>query len=193
MIIPLVGPSCAGKSLLLKNLSLVLPKLRPLESVTTRAKRPTDTVAGEYLFVSDIEFDEMLHRNEFLWVVHPHGLPYRYGTRKSAVIHALMQGTYAPILILEAVEKLFDFAAQQGKSKQVNPVYLHIEDEAELRRRFAERGDASKEDIEIRVKNATYENAHAKRLSAKLHYIDATQTPEQVLSDALTHVRLLEQ
>jgi len=190
MIIPLVGPSCAGKSLLLANLRRERPEIQPLESVTTRPRRPSDTTPGEYLFVDDEEFERLGVNGEFLWVVHPHNLPYRYGTRKKAVEDALDRGLYAPILILEAVEKLYAFAGEKGLRDGVCPIYLHIDDENELRRRFIERGDTDTADVERRVLNSRNENAQAQRVSG-MHRIDATQTPEQILKEALAFVRLL--
>lgn len=192
MILPLVGPSCAGKSLLLSNLRAARPEIQPLESVTTRARRPSDNIPGEYLFVDDREFDRLDSAGEFLWVVHPHGLPYRYGTRKKAVEVALARGLYAPVLILDAVKKLYDFAGGLGLRDGVRPLYLHIDDEDELRRRFQQRGDTDPADIERRVINSRSENAAAAAMPG-LHRIDATQTPEAILKQALSAIRLFEQ
>ncbi len=191
MIIPLVGPSCAGKSLLLRNLRAARPEIQPLESVTTRPRRPSDTILGEYLFVDDREFDRLDSNGEFLWVVHPHGLPYRYGTRNSAITNALSHGVYAPILLIEAVKKLYDFAGQQGLRDGIQPIYLYIDDEDELRRRFKERGDVDPADIERRVLNSRAENRNSVVVEG-MRRIDATQTPEQILKQALAHIRLFE-
>lgn len=191
-MIPLVGPSCAGKSLLLTNLRAARPEIQALESVTTRPRRATDTVPGEYLFVDDREFERLGQSGAFLWVVHPHNLPYRYGTRKAAVETALARGLYAPILIVEAVKKLYDYAGEKGLREGVRPIYLHIDNEDELRRRFKERGDTDAADIERRVLNSRAENRDAAALEG-MHRIDATQTPEQILEQALAYIRLLKQ
>lgn len=192
MIIPLVGPSCAGKSLLLSNLRKARGDIQVLESVTTRPRRPSDTTPGEYLFVSEPEFMRMSDAGEFLWVVHPHGNPHYYGTRKKILERSLERGLYAPILILEAVRMLYDFAGERGLPDGVRPIYLHIDDESELRRRFLERGDSDPADVERRVLNSRNENKEAQKLRG-MHRIDATQTPEQVLAEALAFIRLLEQ
>lgn len=192
MLVPLIGPSCAGKSLLLRNLRTARPELQPLESVTTRSRRESDTLPGEYLFVDEAKFDAMEAQGEFLWVVHPHNLPYRYGTRRSAVEYALRRGLFAPILIPEAVAMLYEFAAAQGLRDGVRPIFLSISDTNELRRRFKERGDADMAEVERRVLNAEHESRAARALGG-LHEIDATQAPEKVLKDALAHVRLFEE
>ncbi len=192
MIIPLVGPSCAGKSLLLANLRKERPEIQPLESVTTRERRPSDVIPGEYLFVDEKKFLGMDAAGEFLWVVHPHGNPHYYGTRKKVIENGLDHGLYAPILILEAVQKLRDFAGEKGMPGGVRPIYLHIDNEDELRRRFKERGDTDPADIERRVLNSRNENREAELISG-VHRIDATQTPEQVLKEALAFIRLLKQ
>jgi guanylate kinase len=192
MIIPIVGPSCAGKSLLLHNLRSARPEIQVLESVTTRPRRPSDTTPGEYLFVDEREFDRLDAAGEFLWVVHPHGLPYRYGTRKMMIAAGLGRGIYAPILVPEAIKKLYDFAHGSGLPEGVRPIYLHIEDEDELRRRFRQRGDNDTSEIERRVLNARYENMQAQNLGG-IHQIDATRTPEQILKEALAYIRFLEQ
>jgi guanylate kinase len=191
MLIPLVGPSCAGKSLLLSNLQAKRPEIQPLESVTTRPRRPSDTRPGEYLFVSDREFDQLEQSSQFLWVVHPHGLPYRYGTRKQVITDALTRGLYAPILVLDAVLLLYTYAGGLGQKDSVRPLYLHIADEDELRRRFVERGDSDPSDIGRRVLNSRAENDRAKIVPG-MHMLDATQSPEKVLADALAFIRLLE-
>lgn len=192
MIIPLVGPSCAGKSLLLANLRKARGDIQALESVTTRPRRPSDTIPGEYLFVSEPEFMRMADAGEFLWVVHPHGNPHYYGTRKKILERALERGLYAPILILEAVRMLYDFAGERGLPDGVRPIYLYIDDEQELRRRFIERGDTDLADVERRVLNSRNENKEAANLPG-MHRIDATKPPEQVLAEALAFIRLFEQ
>lgn len=59
-----------------------------------------------------------------------------------------------------------------------------INDEAELRRRFALRGDWQ-EDIERRINEYRSWNAEAQLLGVRMRFIDASQPPDDVQSAAL--------
>lgn len=185
MIITIAGPSGVGKTTLADGLLKTLSGAQPLESFTTRPRRPSDEGRSEYLFVDDAEFDRMLAAGEFLWHVDVHRA--RYGTRKASLDRAFAGGTYVTVLILEAVDMLNDYAKAQGQEAAVVNLYMLLEDESELRRRFAERGE-TEEEIEKRIADSRSWNKSARAAHAVLQFLDASQSREDVLAAALRSI-----
>jgi len=75
----IIGPSGAGKSTIVRE--LVNSKIIQVHPTwTTRPPRPHEkTESIEHIFVTEIEFDEMVRKKQFLRVVRMFNLPYRYG------------------------------------------------------------------------------------------------------------------
>lgn len=72
------GPSGSGKTTLTKHLIKRFSDLQFAVSCTTRRQRPGEVDGVDYRFVSDKEFEEMIHGNRFAeWAI-VHGK--RYGT-----------------------------------------------------------------------------------------------------------------
>ena len=186
MILTIAGPSGSGKTTVLDGIREHIHGARPLESVTTRPERATDQ-PGEYEKVTDAEFDRLINQGEFLWHVAVHS--YRYGTRKKAVEDALEAGYVVAILVLEAVEQLYAYAAKIGKSDMVRSVYLRLDDTDEQRRRLKDRRDTK--DIEERIVECKTWNEKAARATFPLQIIDATKTKEEVLRQTLAYFTLL--
>jgi guanylate kinase len=183
MIIALVGPSGAGKTLLLHNLIRANIGARPLLSFTTRAKRDdTIEVDGEYQYITEDEYDRMEAADEFLKPVGVRGK--RYGTRKSDIARALSEGLYFPILVPSVLKEFYAYAFTTGKQKNVYFIYLRVWEEDELRRRLGERGDKP-EDIQKSISETLPFNEQAQTLEIRFEVIDATQTPEEVCQQAL--------
>ncbi len=183
MILSITGPSGVGKTTLMHNLLQALPNAVPLASVTTRAARPTDE-PGEYEYVSQAEFDARRARGEFLWEVHPHGKSY--ATAKKTVDAALASpNIFIPPLVISAVGSLLAYAKTQDKSGAVRAIYIWIESPEELRKRFYNRGDMSKEEIEGRLEECRSWNAEAKSSGLPFIFLPATKTQEEILADAL--------
>ncbi len=155
---------------------------RPLPSTTTREPRPSDN-PGEYQYVSEQEFDRLSRAREFLWEVAPHG--HRYATRKADVDTALEGGLYLPTLVIEAIVKLHAYAEAQGRADAVRSLYIYMDNEAELRRRFGVRGDAA-EDIKRRIAQCRDWNARAEASGIPFYMLPGVQTPEAMANEALT-------
>jgi guanylate kinase len=183
MILSITGPSGVGKTTLMSSLLHALADAAPLTSVTTRAPRPTDG-KREYEYVSQTDFTARSEREEFLWEVHPHGKSY--ATAKKTVDAALASECFfiAP-LVISAVERLRVYVKTQGKSDAVRAIYIWIENPEELRARFTNRGDMTPEEIESRLEECRSWNAEAKASGLPFIFLQATNTPEEILRDAL--------
>ena len=187
MILSLSGPSGVGKTTLMHNLLKALPSVKPLISYTTRAARPSDE-PGEYAYITQEEFDRMSAAGEFLWEAHAY--VNHYGTRKEDIDQALENKTtvYMPVLVLTAVKRLHEYAKEVGKSDLVHSMYIHIDDEAELRSRFKERGDKP-EEAEARIVECRTWNEEAKNLGVPFIWLQAQKKREDILAEALDHIR----
>ena len=79
------GPSCSGKSTLLKNLDGVIAI-----SHTTRPIRPGEENGVDYFFISEDEFKRLESLNEFIEVNNIHG--NLYGLTKNELLRKLATG-----------------------------------------------------------------------------------------------------
>jgi guanylate kinase len=184
MILTITGPSGVGKTTLMHNLLQSLPNAKTVESVTTRAPRPTDE-PGEYRYVSEEEFAASAKRCEFLWEAHPHGKSY--ATTKKAIDDALASDTvFISPLVVGAVGILTEYAKVQGKEGAVRSFYIWTDDIEELRRRFHTRADMTEAEIEQRLEECRSWNVEAKGSGLSFIYLQATHTPEEILAHALT-------
>lgn len=148
------APSGAGKSSLVKALLELDSHVQPSVSHTTRPPRGQEKHGREYFFASQQEFDAMVAANAFVEWAHVHN--NRYGTSKKAIEERMSHGED---VILE-----IDFqGAVQIKSIFANAVCIFILPPSweELRSRLERRGEDTPEVIEMRMKNAQIEVAHA--------------------------------
>jgi len=168
------------------NLLKTLPHIKTLTSYTTRAARPSDE-PGEYNYISQEEFDRMSAAGEFLWEAHAY--VNHYGTRKADIDMALADtvALYMPVLVLSAVKKLHEYANETGKSKNLHSMYIHIDNEDELRSRFKERGDKP-EEAEARIAECRTWNEEAKNLNVPFIWLQAQKKREDILAEAVDHI-----
>lgn len=176
-----------GKTTLMHNLLHALPNVKTLTSYTTRAPRESDE-PGEYNYISQEEFDRMQAAGEFLWTAQAY--VNHYGTRKADIDIALANKDtlYMPVLVLSAVKKLHEYANEVGKTGNLHSMYIHIEDEAELRSRFKERGDKP-EEAEARIQECKDWNEQAKNLGVPFIWLEAQKKREDIVDDALAHIK----
>ena len=148
------APSGAGKSSLVKALMELDQRVSPSVSHTTRAPRGQELHGREYYFVSQETFDQMVAQDAFLEWANVHG--NRYGTSKMAIEQRMAQGAD---VVLE-----IDFqGAIQVKKIFPDAVLIFILPPSwdELRSRLERRNEDSADTIELRLKNAEQEMAHA--------------------------------
>jgi guanylate kinase len=160
---------------------------RPLISYTTRQPRPTDE-PGEYSYIMQEEFDRMEAMGEFLWTAKTY--VNHYGTRKADIDAAFADTgeVYIPVLVLNAVKTLYEYAQATNQTDKLHSLYIHIDDEAELRARFKERGD-KQEEVEARIAECKSWNKEAKNLGVPFIYLEAQKKREDILADALEHIK----
>jgi guanylate kinase len=176
------APSGAGKSSLVKALMELDQRVSPSVSHTTRAPRGQEVHGREYYFVSRETFDQMVTQDAFLEWAHVHG--NRYGTSKHAIEQRMAQGAD---VVLE-----IDFqGAIQVKRIFPDAVLIFILPPSweELRSRLERRAEDSADVIEVRLKNAAQEMAHAKEFD----FVIINELFERALFDlkAIVHAQRL--
>ncbi|MBI5907547.1 MAG: guanylate kinase [Burkholderiales bacterium] len=148
------APSGAGKSSLVKALMELDSRVQPAVSHTTRPPRGQEKHGREYFFISSQEFDGMVLRDSFLEWAHVHG--HRYGTSRQAIEERVAHGAD---VILE-----IDFQGAINIKRIFNNavlIFILPPSWEELRSRLERRGEDAPEVIELRLKNAAVEMAHA--------------------------------
>ncbi|NLX61050.1 MAG: guanylate kinase [Tissierellia bacterium] len=144
------GPSGSGKGTVCKKLLERNKNLVFSVSATTRKPREGEIDGVNYFFVDDEKFDEMIRNNEFLEYANVHG--NKYGTPINFVTKEIEKGE---IVILEIDVQ----GAIQIKEKYKEAVFIFLIPPSmnELKNRIVKRGTETKEDIELRLKNALNE------------------------------------
>ena len=149
------APSGAGKSSLVKALLELDSRVAPSVSHTTRRPRGQEKDGREYHFVSDAEFDRMVVAGDFFEWAHVHG--HRSGTSRKAIESRMAIGGD---VILEIdyqgafqIKKLF---------AQTVLIFVLPPSMEELRARITRRGEDPPDKMELRMRNAADEIAHAR-------------------------------
>ena len=182
-ILSISGAPGSGKTTLMKHLLDAERDIKPLLSITTRAKKISDPDTGEYYWASQPEFERMAKNSDFLWQVEVHG--NRYGTRKMDIIDALnLKSLRIAILALEAVKILREFAADQRRSAAVQSIFITHKDENELYRRLLERGD-SPEEAAIRVRDGRTWESDARKSELWFKYLKGEKPIEKVFDETV--------
>ena len=150
------GPSGSGKSTLVQKI-LELPGTMLAVSCTTRAPRVTEKQGKWYNFVSELEFQQMVARGEFLEYAQVFGKNW-YGTPKLWLDEARKQGKD---LVLEIDVQ----GALQVKQKLPAAVAIFVvaPSRQDLERRIRERGQDSEEEIGRRLERARQEVSDYRR------------------------------
>lgn len=97
LLLVLSGSSGAGKDAVLARMKEQGYPFRHVVTVTTRPRRPTEVQGIDYDFVSESEFQDMLHRGELLEWAQVYG--HHYGVPKESVRRALQDGQDAVVRV----------------------------------------------------------------------------------------------
>jgi guanylate kinase len=152
LVIIVSGPSGSGKSTLVQKI-LELPGTLPSVSCTTRARRATEASGKCYDFVTEVEFDAMVARGEFLEYARVFG-KHSYGTPRKWLEESRKRG-------LDLVLEIDVQGAAQVKQKLPESIAIFIlpPSREELERRLKSRGQDSDEEIARRLAKARDEIA----------------------------------
>ena len=140
-IVTLSGPSGSGKTTTARALLTELPGTRMIPSHTTREARESD-LPGEYRYLSNEQFDQLMRDGAFLWHAQPHGST-RYGTLASDIDEICDDPMAIGIMILvpDIVQTLHDYVWKRHRSRtRVCSFYIQQHNEELLRERLRERG-----------------------------------------------------
>jgi guanylate kinase len=147
------APSGAGKTSLVKALMERDPRIRFSVSYTTRKPRPNEVPGGDYHFVTQERFAEMVARGELL--EHAQVFDHWYGTGMRAVEDALTNGEQ---LLLEIDWQ----GARQVRARlpEARSIFILPPSRAALERRLRARSTDSDEVIERRLRDAATDIGH---------------------------------
>ena len=150
LVLIVSGPSGSGKSTLVEKI-LELPGTMLSVSCTTRPPRKTETDSRWYNFVTEVEFQRMVARGDFLEYAQVFGKNW-YGTPRKSLEEALAQ---KKDLVLEIDVQ----GALQVKQKLPGAVAVFVlpPSRAELEHRIRARGQDSEDEIARRLERARQE------------------------------------
>src|SRR5208282_4883884 len=150
LVLIVSGPSGSGKSTLVQKI-LKLPGTMLSVSCTTRPPRKTETAGKWYNFISEVEFQQMVARGEFLEFAQVFGKNW-YGTPRASLDEALAQ---KKDLVLEIDVQ----GALQVKEKlpEAVAIFVLLPSRAELEQRIRTRGQDSEDEIQRRLERARQE------------------------------------
>jgi len=150
LVLIVSGPSGSGKSTLVQKI-LEIPGTMLAVSSTTRPPRKTESNGKWYNFVSEVEFQGMVQRGEFLEYAQVFGKNW-YGTPLKALAEALEQ---KKDLVLEIDVQ----GALQVKQKLPGAIAVFVipPSRDDLERRIRDRGQDSEDEIRRRLERARQE------------------------------------
>lgn len=150
LILIVSGPSGSGKSTLVQKI-LEIPGTMPSVSCTTRKRRTTESSGKCYDFVTDVEFEAMVARGEFLEYARVFGR-HSYGTPKKWLEESRRRG-------LDLVLEIDVQGAEQVKTKLPESVAIFIlpPSREDLEKRLRGRGQDDDEEIARRLAKAREE------------------------------------
>jgi len=157
MLLVISGPAGVGKDTVWKASRECLPTFAKATTCTTRPQRPGEVHGVNYYFVSEEEFDRLLHENQLLEWAHVHN--YRYGVPGASVLERLVQG--------EDVVCVIDVqGALTIRALFPNALLIFLKPPADstdiLEQRIRDRSNVSDDELELRINTARWELAQTK-------------------------------
>ena len=152
------APSGAGKTTLVKYILKSFSEIQFSISATSRKARGEERDGKDYYFLSNQEFKARIKNDEFIEYEEVYGGNY-YGTLKSEV-DRIWKDKKIAIFDIDVVggANIKGMFPDETLSIFVMPPSIEI-----LRGRLIERGDVSKEEIDVRIKKAESELDYASK------------------------------
>ena len=152
------APSGAGKTTLVKYILKTFSEIEFSISATSRKARGEEKEGKDYYFLSSEEFKARIKNDEFIEYEEVYGGNY-YGTLK-AEINRIWKDNKIAIFDIDVVggANIKGMFPNETLSIFVMPPSIDI-----LKRRLIERGDVSKEEIDVRIKKAESELDYASK------------------------------
>ena len=152
------APSGAGKTTLVKYILKSFSEIQFSISATSRKARGEERDGKDYYFLSNQEFKARIKNDEFIEYEEVYGGNY-YGTLKSEV-DRIWKDKKIAIFDIDVVggANIKGMFPDETLSIFVMPPSIEI-----LRERLVERGDVSKEEIDVRIKKAESELDYASK------------------------------
>ena len=152
------APSGAGKTTLVKYILKTFSEIQFSISATSRKARGEERDGKDYYFLSNQEFKARIKNDEFIEYEEVYGGNY-YGTLKSEV-DRIWKDKKIAIFDIDVVggANIKGMFPDETLSIFVMPPSIEI-----LRERLIERGDVSKEEIDVRIKKAESELDYASK------------------------------
>ncbi len=152
------APSGAGKTTLVKYILETFSIIQFSISATSRKARGNEKDGKDYYFLSNEEFKTRVRKNEFIEYEEVYGGNY-YGTLKSE-LNRIWKDKKIAIFDLDVVggANIKSMFPDKTLSIFVMPPSIEI-----LQRRLLERGDVSKEEINVRIRKAESELDYASK------------------------------
>ena len=152
------APSGAGKTTLVKYILKSFSEIQFSISATSRKARGEERDGKDYYFLSDLEFKARIKNDEFIEYEEVYGGNY-YGTLKSEV-DRIWKDKKIVIFDIDVVggANIKGMFPDETLSIFVMPPSIEI-----LRERLIERGDVSKQEIDVRIKKAESELDYASK------------------------------
>jgi guanylate kinase len=173
----IAAPSGAGKTSLVKALMEREPRMRFSVSYTTRPPRPNEVDGGDYHFVTQARFEDMIARGEFL--EHARVFDNFYGTSLGTVQTDLQDGQ---LLLLEIDWQ----GARQVRARlpAARSIFILPPTRRALEERLRARSTDSEAVIERRLRDAAQDLAHW----TEFDYVVVNDQFERAVADLLAIV-----
>ncbi len=157
-IIIISGPSGVGKSTVVRQLLRQRDDLVKVITCTTRKPRPGEEQGRDYYFISQDEFMGRIKAGDFLEYAQVHG--HYYGTLRSELDRILQTGQQ-PVLVIDVQGA--EIIRSKINRQKLKLIFILPESKDELLERIRQRaGRISREELELRLKNADQEMRAAK-------------------------------
>lgn len=171
----LSGPSGVGKTTIYKRILEFRPDISYSVSATSRPKRKGEKNGREYIFLTENEFIEWIHKGLFVEYERVHG--NLYGTPKQFIANSLKEDRHVLMDVdVKGAKKLMKLFPKG--------VYIFIipPDIEELKKRLLKRNTDRNEAIENRLETALEELKHKDRYKYVIENRDLRETVKRVLS-----------